>query len=123
MAVKGRHIRHDWKTFTDWPQKTVKGACGVTTKRDLAGIPGITEQPESVPSGGKSYWGWCAQCVSVTFHELERTNPAIFIPEVAVLWERVSLVVSPQYYAMKAQADRRRQLRREGHKVNVSHVV
>jgi hypothetical protein len=123
MAIRGRHIRHDWQTFVDWEQKTVKGVCGVTTQRHLAGIPGFTEQPLNVPVGDKTYWGWCANCVRTTFQVLQNTEGTTMPDEVKALYAKVSWVVSPQYFTIRDQEARRRELRRQGQKVNIHNVV
>jgi hypothetical protein len=57
-----RHIRHDWQTFVDWEQKSVRTVCGVTTRRHLAGIPFITVQEPIVAVNGQQRYGWCVRC-------------------------------------------------------------
>lgn len=71
-VISTRHIRHDWQTFVDWEQKSVRSLCNVTTKRHLAGIPGITPQPSTVQTGDRVVWGWCMMCVSAYDIEVKR---------------------------------------------------
>lgn len=68
--ISSRHIRHDWKTWVDWEQQSVRTVCGVTTRRGLAGIPGITEQAQVVITKDKRLWGWCWPCVKETYEEM-----------------------------------------------------
>lgn len=65
-----RHIRHDYKTWAEWEQSSVRTVCGVTTRHGLAGIPGITLQPQIVDKGDKRYWGWCWPCVRSAYNEM-----------------------------------------------------
>ncbi len=65
--ISNRHIRHDWQTFVDWEQQSVRTMCGVTTRRHLAGIPGVTIQPQIVNTNAGKRWGWCTKCVVNTF--------------------------------------------------------
>lgn len=67
MAVGGMHIRHDFNTWVDWEQKSVRTCCGMTTKRHLAGIPGLTMQPSVVETRDKKVWGWCMRCVNSAY--------------------------------------------------------
>lgn len=62
MVMAGRHIRHDWQTFVDWEQKSVRTVCGKTSTFNAVGIPGVTDQPEEVEVRGKKYFGWCTMC-------------------------------------------------------------
>lgn len=105
--IKGRHIRHDWRMFADWEQKSVKGACGVTTQRHLAGIPGFTQQPEVVRIADKNYYGWCARCVRHVQAELnaaeqQKDNLAPGMVEQyarfadALIWQWDDMVVAEQ---------------------------
>lgn len=67
--ITNRHIRHDWKTFVDWEQKSVRTVCRATSRQGLAGIPGITDQKNIVNVGGKNFWGWCINCVRFSMPE------------------------------------------------------
>lgn len=58
-VIAGRHVRWDWQTFVEWPQKSARTLCGMTSQARLCGIPGITEQPQIV--GDK--FGWCLRCI------------------------------------------------------------
>jgi hypothetical protein len=63
--VKGRHIRHDWRTFNDrQDQKSVRTLCGVTSTPSKSGIPGVTPQKTWLIDSEKSEatWGWCWMC-------------------------------------------------------------
>jgi len=62
MAVSGRHIRHDWKTFVDWEQKSVSTVCGKKSTFRYTGIPGVTPQESIVSVDGKPASGWCIKC-------------------------------------------------------------
>jgi len=64
MPIAGRHVRHDWQTFVDWEQVSVRTLCGRTTKQHLAGVPGVTKQPLVVSGGDKNMSGWCINCAS-----------------------------------------------------------
>lgn len=64
-VVKSRHIRHDYNTWVNWEQNTVSTLCGMKTRFRLAGIPGVTEQPQFVDVNGKRYYGWCPRCSKV----------------------------------------------------------
>lgn len=81
MLISNRHIRHDWKTFVDWPQISVRTVCKITTRQGLAGIPGITDQPQILPGGR---WGWCMRCVLgstedfITLYSLPEVDKAIY---------------------------------------------
>jgi hypothetical protein len=91
MAVGGRHIRHDWKTWVDSEQKSVRTLCGATTKRHLAGIPGVTEQPEIVEINDKKYFGWCTRCAVSSWRELHNV----------VVDEDVHPYIRPMYDGMR----------------------
>jgi hypothetical protein len=105
--IKGRHIRHDWQTFVDWDQKSVRTVCGMTSKRHLSGIPGFTEQDERVKSNGREYWGWCTRCVTSVVRAMrgfEHLPAGTFVPEVVALYARVSETLLDQYETMRVRA-------------------
>lgn len=110
MAVGGRHIRHDWKTFVDWEQNSVRTCCGSTTKRHLAGIPGVTEQPEIVEAKDKKLWGWCMACVRSCWWELHQMEKEEIIPELKVMYERVTNTLVGQITWEKEREEKRREL-------------
>ena len=90
--ISNRHIRHDWQTFVDWPQTTVKSLCNVKTQPRLAGIPGITEQPPFV----EKKEGWCSQCCYKAYRQM------LDIPErldtdssVVKLYNRAARTIQP----------------------------
>ncbi len=69
MPISGRHVRHDWQTFVDSEQLSVRTVCRKTASRHMAGIPGVTQQ--------ETFWrddkdrvhsGWCIPCA----HEVYR---------------------------------------------------
>lgn len=95
MAVGSRHIRHDWNTFVDWEQKSVRTLCGSTTKRHLAGIPGVSEQPEIVQGKDKKLWGWCMVCVRGLRSNEEDLSSAD--PRIVALHREAHATVKPQY--------------------------
>lgn len=83
MATAFRHVRHDWKTFVDWEQKSVKTLCGVTTKRHLAGIPGVSDQPLEVNANGRTLSGWCVLCAIYANDEARRVVKDVeLLPEI-----------------------------------------
>lgn len=53
-VISNRHIRHDWQTFVNWDQNSVKTICGQKSQPRLSGIPGITDSPAD---------SWCPNCV------------------------------------------------------------
>jgi hypothetical protein len=75
--ITTRHIRHDYKTWVDWDQKTVRTLCGVTTQRRLAGIPGITEQPVLLSNGKVNILGWCIRCTNYMHREIIGLTPQV----------------------------------------------
>lgn len=80
--ISTRHIRHDWKTFVEWEQVSVRTVCGVTTRRHLAGIPGVTPQAAVVEIGGRKKWGWCMRCTVYTHREtVEILKSGVYLPE------------------------------------------
>ena len=63
--VKGRHIRHDWRTFNDrQDQNSVRTLCGVTSTPKASGIPTVTDQKAWIIDNEKDeqFWGWCWRC-------------------------------------------------------------
>lgn len=102
MAVGGRHIRHDWKTFVDWEQVSVRTICGSTTKRHLAGIPGLTPQPVVVQTEDKKVSGWCVRCAYSTYLEADRVISRVSLPNQLVdLYTGVRLETSVAYEAYR----------------------
>lgn len=66
--VKGRHIRHDWRTFNDrQDQNSVRTLCGVTSTPKASGIPTVTAQKAWIIDNEKDeqFWGWCWRCTLV----------------------------------------------------------
>lgn len=117
MAIGSRHIRHDFNTWVDWEQKSVRSACGVTTKRHLAGIPGITEQPRVVDLGDRKVWGWCARCVNSVWSSVDNNAQDFDIDSrVRELYSdaRLELAEQRQWMMDRAQADRERRRRLAG---------
>jgi hypothetical protein len=107
MAIRGRHIRHDWQTFVDWEQQSVKAVCGAKTQRHLAGIPGITDQPAMVPVKGKTYYGWCSRCVGSVFRTLQDIDAShvnVLVPQVRALYEGVAEALLVQVETMRINA-------------------
>lgn len=96
MAVGGRHIRHDWKTWVDFEQKSVRTVCNATTKRHLAGIPGVTEQPEIVEINDKKYFGWCTRCAVGAFRDMDNTMVDEDLhPYIRPMYEGMRQVIEP----------------------------
>lgn len=108
-VVGGRHVRHDWQTFVDWEQKSVRTVCGVTTRRHLAGVPGVTPQPQQIPVDGKVVWGWCPRCVIQMMRGVNAyvKENSLILDEVRNLYDRASLEVQDQYDYLRAEAIKR----------------
>lgn len=117
--ISSRHIRHDWQTFVDWQQKSVKTVCGVTTRRNLAGIPGVTDQPEVVEVKGVKKWGWCTACIRSSKYDLDQVEKDMLAGEITVdetvrkMYDRFATAVLPQYLWWKDQELKRRKERAE----------
>lgn len=77
MAISNRHIRHDWQTFHNWEQKSVRTLCGQKSSPRLCGIPGITIQPVKVAQRP----GWCPNCM----HRIITGRPRTFLPLAAIV--------------------------------------
>jgi len=84
LAISNRHIRHDWQTFVDWEQSSVKTVCGVKTRRHLAGVPGITEQPLVVSVGDKQAVGWCVQCAYRVNRDAQEIIKSGILPSISL---------------------------------------
>jgi hypothetical protein len=106
MAVGGRHIRHDWKTFVDWHQVSVRTQCGATTKRHLAGIPGITPQPVIVYAGDKKVSGWCIRCAYSVHNEAKSILDYTHSPVTEYLVPLYQAVIDETAVAYEAHRDR-----------------
>lgn len=89
----GRHIRHDWKTFVNWEQVSVRTVCGMTSRQGLTGIPGITEQPRIVDNK----WGWCMRCVKSAVRDYDGIFPQIANTKVAPLYAGFIAEIQDQY--------------------------
>ena len=83
--VKGRHIRHDWRTFNDrQDQKSVRTLCGVTSTPKASGIPTVTDQKAWIIDNekGEQFWGWCWRCtLTLIKTEDNLDNAPIYIQE------------------------------------------
>lgn len=99
-VISTRHIRHDWQTFVDWEQKSVRTCCGVTTKRHLAGIPGVTEQPQIVEVSGRKLWGWCMNCVVQAMKDIKAYEDYAGHPQVNYLYIRARQEIHNQWLAL-----------------------
>lgn len=104
MAVGSMHIRHDYATWVDWEQKSVRSVCGVTTKRHLAGIPGITPQPPVVYPGDRTVWGWCMRCVNSAYSAIANNAADLDIDQrVRSLYADAEQVLYSQYTQERAR--------------------
>lgn len=113
MAVGSRHIRHDFNTWVDWDQKSVRTACGATTKRHLAGIPGITPQPRTVDTGQKKIWGWCGRCVNSAWSSIDNNaNDEMLDQRVGSLYTDAREQIAEQYRWQHAKMLETREARR-----------
>ena len=110
-VITSRHIRHDWQTWVNWHQASVKAVCGVKTRPGLAGIPGITPQPQTVPMVGVTKWGWCMRCVVETVRVINgiESQKENMHPSVLALYEAASTEIFGQYlwYNEQREAGRR----------------
>lgn len=97
MTITNRHIRHDWQTWVDWKQNTVRTVCGVTTRQHLAGIPGITPQALIVDTAAGKRWGWCTKCVTRAF--FENIMDEVTHPDIKDRYLTFRTVITPQYMA------------------------
>lgn len=70
LMINNRHIRHDWQTFVEWEQGSVKTMCMQKSKPRLSGIPGITYNP-----GGS----WCPNCIRWTIQGWGINQPLVNI--------------------------------------------
>lgn len=105
MAMAGRHIRHDWQQFHPWDQKSVRTLCNKTSTWNATGIPGITEQPNTVKVKDKEYFGWCTMCSVSAFREASTilvNNPEID-GRLASMYETVRDLSRPVYDAWAAR--------------------
>ncbi len=113
MAMAGRHIRHDWQTFVEWDQKSVRTVCGKTSTFNATGIPGVSDQPDIVEANGKKVFGWCTSCAV----EAYKMYVAVDIgsrfsdihPYIRPMYDDVGRIVKPIY---EAWASRQRAARR-----------
>jgi hypothetical protein len=95
--ISNRHIRHDWKTWVDWDQISVRTVCGVTTRMHLAGVPGITPQPPVVTTSAGKRWGWCTVCVMKAY--FEQVPLDVVHPDIKERYITFRAVIYPQYTA------------------------
>jgi hypothetical protein len=87
VTISNRHIRHDWQTFVDWDQVSVRSLCGSTTRRGLAGIPGVTDQPAIVAVKDKQKWGWCSACLRSAMRTISHIDANVeMIPEIKAVY-------------------------------------
>lgn len=95
--IASRHIRHDFKTWVDWEQKSVRTLCGVTTRRHLAGIPAVNSQPIIVGD----LWGWCAGCVFTAYAEIDTAIKTkhynIMPPHIVSIYSQAEVCLRPQW--------------------------
>lgn len=110
MAVAGMHIRHDWQGFVDWDQKSVRTLCGKTSARHLAGIPGVTDQPDVIEVNNKKVYGWCTRCSVSAFSTADavaagRYHTIDIHPYILPMYEDVRDILGP---VNKAWWDRHR---------------
>lgn len=101
--AKARHIRHDWRQFGNWPQKSCSTACGVKSTYNNCGIPGIDDDVE-----------WCMPCVRTVWYELKRIEAGLEQMEqdgrkiklaVSALYGCVTEAIADQFFAYE---DRKR---------------
>lgn len=107
-SIRNRHIRHDWQTFVDWEQKSVRTMCGVTTKRHLAGIPTVTTQDIFPEIDGKPRFGWCTRCVQATMWVLKQTEDQYMLSSVKTLYAALSEEIFPEYEHARVLEQKRR---------------
>lgn len=117
--ISGRHVRHDWRTFVDWEQNSVKALCGVTTRRGLAGIPGITEQPRIVEAGPDKRWGWCAPCLREVMYWLQQYKDYCGNEHVDALYQGVYDEIEAQWHWITEGIGREYRRRLAGTSVNL----
>lgn len=112
MAMAGRHIRHDWQTFVDWEQKSVRTLCGKTSTFNAVGIPGVTPQPEEVEVKGKKYFGWCTLCAVLAYRESSRVYGLEDIhPYILPMYSDVLQTTLPIYLEYVARQEYLRRVR------------
>lgn len=98
MAMAGRHIRHDWQTFVNWEQKSVRTVCGKTSTFNAVGIPGVTEQPEEVEVKGKKYFGWCTLCAVYSYQSAFKAYDGEDMhPYIIPMYEGLIAIVEPVF--------------------------
>lgn len=107
MAVAGMHIRHDWQTFVEWDQKSVRTLCRKTSAARLTGIPGVTDQPDVMEVGGKKIYGWCTLCAVDAYSLIGDTLPENVHPYIYPMYLDVARITSPIYDAYMARLRRR----------------
>lgn len=112
MPMAGRHIRHDWQTFVDWEQKSVRTVCNKTSTFNAVGIPGVTDQPVEIEVGDKKYFGWCTRCSVVTYREASRVYGLSDIhPYILPMYSDVMQVTLPIYLEYVARQEYLRSVR------------
>lgn len=113
MAVGSRHIRHDFNTWVDWEQKSVRSVCGSTTKRHLAGVPGVTPQRQIVELPDRKVWGWCMRCVNGAWSPIDNNANADDIdPRIKELYIEAREAIKEQRLWYEGKMLRERELRR-----------
>ena len=108
MAIAGRHVRHDWKTWVDDDrQKSVRTMCGRTSRRELAGVPGVTPQEVLVTVGDRKISGWCPQCAyEMTLYALASLNQDLH-PYILPMYEGAIAEANTGYIYWHAMLARR----------------
>ncbi len=106
MPIGNRHVRHDWQTFVDWRQKSVKTMCGVKTRSELAGIPGVTEQPTVLKTIDKDIYGWCIACCYETCLYAEAALSKDLHPYIRAMYEGTAEIVRPGHYLRASMLSR-----------------
>lgn len=111
MVMAGRHIRHDWQQFIAWDQKSVRTLCGKTSTWNATGIPGVTEQPETVEVKDKKYFGWCTMCSVSAFQTAEHitTGRVAVVDSILDLYVEVYRITAPVYDAYRQRIEAARQ--------------
>lgn len=115
MAMAGRHIRHDWQTFVEWDQKSVRTVCGRTSTFNATGIPGVTDQPQVVVVGDKRYPGWCTMCARLAYitagNALMSDSAPDLHPYIVPMYEDVFVKTTDAHLAYLARQAAHRKVR------------
>lgn len=90
--VRGRHIRHDWRTFNDTQdQKYIKTLCGKSSTVVMCGIPTVTPQKFWLHNTktDKYEWGWCILCTRQFITAIESDDLMSAHPKVMNLYKNI----------------------------------